>query len=236
MELAPGQRCATWPLRLVAARHVSRFLSLFPLLLALLCGGLAFGASNITKYTYDAAGNITQIQRLTAAGFAITGFDPAFGSVGTVVTIYGTGFSTTPSSNAVAFNGVAAVVSASDAGSISTTVPTGATTGRITVTVNGVTAASPTDFVVTIPGAPVITGFAPASGAVGDTITLSGSNFDASTTVKLNGTAVVATVIDSTQLTFKVPTGTSSGKIVASNSSGSATSVNDRAAPGPAGG
>jgi hypothetical protein len=30
--------------------------------------------------------------------------------------------------------------------------------------------------------------------------------------VKLNGTAVVATVIDSTQLTFKVPTGTSSGK------------------------
>ena len=101
------------------------------------------------------------------------------------------------------------------------------------MTVNGVTATSPTDFVVTIPGAPVITGFAPASGAVGDTITLSGSNFDASTTVKLNGIAVVATVIDSTQLTFKVPTGTSSGKIVAANSAGSVTSANDFIVPPP---
>ena len=233
MELLRGHRRATWPPRFASARHLSRLQSFFAMLLAVLYAGATVGASNVTKYTYDAAGNITQIQRLTAAGFAITGFDPAFGSVGTVVTIYGTGFSTTPASNAVAFNGVAAVVSASDAGSISTSVPAGATSGRITVTVGSVTATSASDFIVTVPGAPVITGFAPASGVAGDSITLSGSNFDASTTVKLNGMTVVVTVIDSTQLTFKVPSGTSSGKIVAANSSGSATSINDFIVPPP---
>lgn len=233
MKLLRGPRRATWPPRFASARHLSRLQSFFAMLLALLYAGATVGASNVTKYTYDAAGNITQIQRLTAAGFAITGFDPAFGSVDTVVTIYGTGFSTTAASNAVAFNGVAAVVSASDAGSIRTTVPAGATSGRITVTVGGVTATSASDFIVTVPGAPVITGFAPVSGVAGDTITLSGSNFDASTTVKLNGMAVVVTVIDSTQLTFKVPAGTSSGKIVAANSSGTATSINDFIVPPP---
>jgi hypothetical protein len=98
----------------------------------------AFAASNIIELTYDNVGNITQIKRQAATGFAITGFDPATGAVGAAVTIYGTGFDPTPANNTVKFNGTTATVSASAAGSISTTVPSGATTGRITVTVGGV--------------------------------------------------------------------------------------------------
>lgn len=79
----------------------------------------------------------------------ITGFTPASGPVGTTVTITGINFSTTPASNIVQFNGVAAVVSSSTANSITVVVPAGATTGKISVTVDGMTATSANDFTVT---------------------------------------------------------------------------------------
>ncbi len=79
----------------------------------------------------------------------ITSFTPTFGLVGITVTITGTNFSTTPASNTVQFNGTTAVVTASTATSITTSVPSGATTGKISVTVGGNTATSATDFTVT---------------------------------------------------------------------------------------
>ena len=67
----------------------------------------------------------------------ITSFTPENGVKETTVTITGTNFSTTPASNIVKFNGTAAVVTASTATSITTTVPAGATTGTISVDVGG---------------------------------------------------------------------------------------------------
>jgi len=224
-HLRPGLCCT--PSRLVA------FL-LF--LVSLAAAGVATAASNVVQYTYDAAGNITNIQRQTAPGFAITSFMPTSGPVGTAVTIYGTGFSATPANNGVQFNGTAATVSASDAGSISTTVPTGATTGRITVTVNGVTATSGSDFVVVVPGVPTITSFSPGSALAGATVTVSGTNFDTTTggtTVKLNGVTGAATVTDSSTLTFTVPGGAASGKITATTALGTGTSATDFIVPPP---
>ena len=78
----------------------------------------------------------------------ISGFTPEEGLPGTTVTITGTNFSTTPANNGVSFNGTPATVTASTAISITTTVPAGATTGGISVTVNSLTATSATDFVV----------------------------------------------------------------------------------------
>ncbi len=78
----------------------------------------------------------------------ITNFTPASGSIGTTVTITGTNFSTTPANNTVTFNGTTAVVTASTATSITTTAPTGASTGKISVTVAGNTAISAADFIV----------------------------------------------------------------------------------------
>ncbi|MFM8744033.1 MAG: IPT/TIG domain-containing protein, partial [Cytophagales bacterium] len=64
----------------------------------------------------------------------IESFAPASGAVGTSVTLTGTNFSTTPANNVVKFNGVTATVTASTATSITATVPTGATSGTISVT------------------------------------------------------------------------------------------------------
>ena len=236
-------RNSPWPadhvfagLRLAAqSLHAARFAFLLAFTLCL--AGLASAASNVVEYTYDAAGNITNIQRQTAPGFAITSFSPTSGPVGTVVTIYGTGFSPTPANNAVQFNGTAATVTASDTGSISTAVPTGATTGRIGVTVGSGTATSATDFVVTVPGAPTISSFAPASGAASTSVTVTGTNFDTAagaTTVKLNGVTATATVSSDTSLAFTVPAAAASGKITATTSTGTGTSATDFIVP-PAG-
>lgn len=89
---------------------------------------------------------------ITAAGTAsITGFSPSSGPSGTTVIISGTNFSTVLASNTVTFNGVHATVSGATIGQITATVPVGAITGRISITVNGTggTATSSSDFTVT---------------------------------------------------------------------------------------
>jgi gliding motility-associated-like protein len=103
------------------------------------------GTSNLTSITPNDLFIIKLSQPPT-----ITSFAPASGPVGTTVTITGTNFSTTPANNTVQFNGTAAVVTTSTATSITTTVPVGATTGKISVTVAGNTATSTIDFTVTI--------------------------------------------------------------------------------------
>ncbi|UII29644.1 IPT/TIG domain-containing protein [Fulvivirga ulvae] len=80
---------------------------------------------------------------------SITGIEPAKGEVDDVVTITGSNFSTTASNNTVSFNGVESTVTSATATEIKTTVPAAATTGKITVTVEGMNPATSTsDFVV----------------------------------------------------------------------------------------
>jgi hypothetical protein len=77
---------------------------------------------------------------------SITSFTPTSAGVGATVTITGTNFSTTASSNVVKFNGKTATVTSATATSITTTVPIGTTTGKITVEVAGKTATSSNNF------------------------------------------------------------------------------------------
>ena len=66
---------------------------------------------NTATYTYDAVGNLLSITRSTLPtnnGLAILNFTPQSGAVGTAVTIQGQGFSATPGSNTVQFNGTGA--------------------------------------------------------------------------------------------------------------------------------
>lgn len=74
------------------------------------------------RYQYDAGGNITAINRLTAGQLAITAFSPNRGPEGAVVTIWGSGFSTTPAQNAVTFNGTTAAVTAATDNKLTVTV------------------------------------------------------------------------------------------------------------------
>lgn len=113
----------------------------------------------VIEYVYDEVGNMLEIKRSTVTGLAIFDFNPKQGPVGTPVTIQGQEFSPTPSENTVAFNGVTAPISSATDITLVVTVPPGATTGPILVTVAGQTATSNQDFTVTT--LPVITSIEP---------------------------------------------------------------------------
>ena len=146
----------------------------------------------------------------------ITSFTPTTGPVGATVTITGTNFSITPSNNTVEFydgidsNVIGAVVTASTTTSITTTVPTGAFTGKIKVTTAGGAATSASNFTVTCGSVPIITSFSPTTGIVGTTVVITGTNF--STTprdnfVDFGGFRAIVIGGSSTSITTTVPTG-----------------------------
>ena len=86
-----------------------------------------------------------------AAAPTIANFTPESGPVGTEITITGTNFSTTVASNTVKIGTATATVTAATATQLKATVPTGATTAKVSVTVGGNTATSTKDFNVTVP-------------------------------------------------------------------------------------
>ncbi|HEY9899932.1 MAG TPA: IPT/TIG domain-containing protein [Pantanalinema sp.] len=68
---------------------------------------------------------------------------PASGSVGTLVTVIGSGFLPTPASNSVTFNGVSAFVNSVSATTLVATVPAGATSGRVGLKIGGLSIDGP---------------------------------------------------------------------------------------------
>lgn len=145
----------------------------------------------------------------------ITAISPERGAVGATVTITGHHFSETPIENEVRFNGTAAVVTSSSHSQIVTTVPAGATTGKITVTVNGTTLTSSNDFEIFEPAA--ITSLSRSNGVAGMAIIISGTNFSATASgnvVKFGGDAV-ANIIEATatELVVEVPEAAITGKV-----------------------
>jgi len=97
-------------------------------------------------YEYDAAGNVTAIRRLTPSDLELLSFTPRQGPVGTLVTIFGTGFN--QGINSVSFNGAAATIVRTNLVSVVALVPQSATTGPITVVTPRGTVSSTTPFVV----------------------------------------------------------------------------------------
>jgi uncharacterized repeat protein (TIGR03803 family) len=87
---------------------------------------------------------LTSIQKFYVLP-AVTSFSPASGPVGTPVTIMGSALTET---TAVAFNGVAAKFTVNSDTQVTADVPTGATTGKITVTTPAGSASSKTSFKV----------------------------------------------------------------------------------------
>ncbi len=154
----------------------------------------------------------------------VSSFTPASGPVGTEVTLTGSNFA---GATAVSFNGTSASVFTIDSGTqLRANVPSGASTGPISVTNVAGTGVSGSDFTVTfIPG---ITSFTPENGAVGTSVTISGVNFTGSTNVSFNGTPASGFTIDSdTQLRVEVPFGAITGPLSVTNSAGTGTSVDD---------
>ena len=167
----------------------------------------------VSGKTATSASNFTVT---TGAIPTITSITPTSGPIGTTVTITGTNFSTTPANNTVNFfDGidsyvVSAVVAASTATSITTTVPSGASTGRIKVTTAGGSVTSAGNFTVTCGSVPTITSFSPTSGVVGTTVTIIGTNFSTTPSdniVDFGGYNAIVTASTSTSITTTLPTG-----------------------------
>src|SRR5690349_21676889 len=141
----------------------------------------------------------------------ISSFAPTSGTLGTTVMLTGSGFT---GATRVAFNRVAASFSVNSDAQITATVPGGATAGPISVTTPSGTGWSfrGTPFTVESGGVPTVTSFFPASGSVGWTVTLTGTNFTGTTGVSFNGTpATIMWGVSDAQLNAKVPSGATSG-------------------------
>src|SRR5207302_305239 len=123
----------------------------------------------------------------------------------------------------VAFNGASANFTVNSATSIQATVPSGATTGTMRVTTPGGTATSAGSFTVINP--PTITSFTPASGPVGTSVTISGTNFTGTTLVAFNGASATFTVNSATSIQATVPSGATTGTIGVTTPGGTATSA-----------
>lgn len=147
----------------------------------------------------------------------ITSFTPVTGAVGTTVVITGTNFSTTPNDNIIDFGGYSAAVISSTTTTVTTSVPTGPiglVPINITIACNTIT--SPTDFDVTCLPSPTITSFTPSTGAVGDVVTITGTNFSTNPLdnfVDFNGEPAIVTASTSTSITTSVPANTFTGPI-----------------------
>jgi hypothetical protein len=145
---------------------------------------------------------------------SITSLSPTSGPVGTSVTVTGTNFGATKGTSTITFNGTTATPTSWSNTSIVVPVPSGATTGNIVVTVGGLASGGVT-FTVTV--APSITSLSPTSGAVGTSVTVTGTNFGATkgtSTIKFNGTTATPTSWSNTSIVVPAPSGATTGSVV----------------------
>jgi hypothetical protein len=181
--------------------------------------GAATGKISVTT----PAGTGTSATNFTPS-LSITGFSPASGPAGTVVTLNGVGFN---AGSTVKFNGTSATSVTFVSGlHLKATAPAGGTTGPITVT----NTTAPTGTVQSVAyyayAAPTVTSFSPSSGPAATTVTINGTNFVPGSTVKFNGTASASvSFVSTTRLKATVPSGATTGHIAVTTPAGTGSSA-----------
>ncbi|RZK79033.1 MAG: hypothetical protein EOO92_10065, partial [Pedobacter sp.] len=157
----------------------------------------------------DELGNNTEaVQKQAAkqtmdAPVTITSAGPAIVKTFTTLQINGTNFSPVNANNVVKFNGVTTSVLLATANTLIVNTPVGATTGKITVTTNGITATSPTNIKVVNP---VKVASIPVGGAVQSiTITSNGTIYG------ISGRSVFKYANGAMQILHTLPVNTNPG-------------------------
>ena len=151
------------------------------------------------------------VSEARASGPTISTLSPTSGLVGASVTVSGANFGSSQGTSTVTFNGTTASVSAWSDSSINVSVPSGATTGNVIVTVGGLLS---NGIYFTVLETTSITNLSPVSGAVGESVTIMGTGFGATqgvSAVSLNGIGVTITSWSDISIVAIVPSGTSSG-------------------------
>ncbi|RWY55642.1 IPT/TIG domain-containing protein [Mucilaginibacter gilvus] len=160
-----------------------------------------------------------------AAKPTIENISPTSGKAGDSVSITGVNYSTIASENEVKFNGVATTVKSATATRIIVTAPQNGTTGAVTLKVKNSDLTTGPTFTYIQPA--TLTSISPATGKVGDTVIITGTNFSTDpgqNSVKFTGvqgslTAVVKSAT-TTKLVVTVPQGALTGPITVSVRSG----------------
>jgi hypothetical protein len=162
--------------------------------------GIGNGTASPTLWTDDYFTNITSAPY-------IVNFTPETGSAGTSVKINGANFT---GISGVYFNtNKSTSVSVVQDNQITAKVPTGATTGYITVMSSKGNATSQGLFYVS----PSIASFTPTSARVGESIVISGANFLGATAVRFAGVTASFDVDSNSQITAQIPSGVTNGTI-----------------------
>jgi hypothetical protein len=186
----------------------------FSQLTAVVPGGATSGPVTLT--TTDGASTSANLFYLPAS---ISSFTPTNSASGTTVRITGVNFT---NASAVSFNSTPASFVVTNNTTIGAIVPTGFSTGPISVT----TPAGTTNSAGLFYAAPGITSFSPTHGLPGTNVVITGSNFLGATVVRFNGTnASFTPPTNNTTLVAVVPNGAQTGPITVGAPAGTNTSA-----------
>lgn len=194
-------------------------------------------AGDTARYEYDEAGNLLQIERYASTDVSVLSLVPARAPEGAEVTVTGTGFAHDPADNTVAFAGVTAGVTSASATELVVAVPVDAVNGPVTVTTPSGSASSPEGFVVErATPQPEVSGFSPAIGAPGTSVTISGTGFDPdpdANVVRFEQTRAQVSAATTTSMTVEVPQAAGSGPVTVKTAGGMGVSAGRFVVPPP---
>lgn len=140
----------------------------------------------------------------------LTSYSPNMGAPGDSITILGDNF--IRDGTVVKFGETAALVAFVSSKYLEARVPTGAKTGKLSVSTFAGVATSIQDFTVVNPG-PTIVSFTPSSGAAGEDVVIRGLKFLNVSAVRFNGVNADSRVVTDSLINATVPKGASSGPI-----------------------
>jgi serine protease len=179
---------------------------------ALVPSGVSSGTVSVTTPT----GTGTSGQIFAVAAPTIKKFTAA--AVGQGVTITGSNLS---GATRVAFNGTTAVVVSDGISTVVAVVPTGATSGPVTVQTPGGTATSVKSFAPV----PTLTSIAPSSGAIGSSVTLTGTGLAGAKRVAFDGHRATVVSDSATAIVVVVPKHATTGPVSVATPGGSTTGL-----------
>jgi uncharacterized repeat protein (TIGR03803 family) len=177
--------------------------------------GILYGSTSL-----GGTSNVGTVFSLGAGLGPFVSFAPPFssGKVGSIIQILGQGFTST---STVSFNGTPATPTVKSRTYLTAVVPSGATTGFVTVTTSNVKLTSIKKFHVI----PQVASFIPTSGPSGTVVTITGVSLKQTSGVAIGAKAASFTVSSDTHITATVPIGAKTGKITITTLGGTATSA-----------
>lgn len=198
-----------------------------------------FGGKTVAQGIVQVTGGQTATLNLTVAVSSplpyIESISPSSGAPGQTITISGKSFVSSQGSGSITFSGVLASVSSWGDASIVCTVPTGAVSGNVVVTVNGLMS-NPFPFAVIPPPPPPpqIASISPSSGQAGASVTIAGSHFGASqgqSTVEFSGVKATVTSWSDNQVVCVAPNGATTGTVLVTVGSQASNAMNFTVTP-----